>query len=333
MGAVMLSKLKAVSVNLLLLAIFGAPGAALAQSVSPSFPSAPPPVVSAPVIPVVPVQTQPVFPVFPVLPPPRTDFTLPLVPTDYTNASMVAPLGVSAPILNPANAVKKIDFNFKDPRSETEDGIMVKHLPGAQYERPQPAAIHLSEGTLLVSVRRPAHLAIVTTPRGDISIDSDAEVIIRYEDGILRVLNLSGLGEGIKVRIHGSEVSASLNGQSFESVKHEPRAMALKVGHELVSSDHALSRADLRPHDGVARRHFALLEDKCMAVSEFSLESALDKMTLLVDLQTKVSGVKERRILGDLAKMAAVLNYMNGAQGFEHGSEHGSGKRPQLGSN
>jgi hypothetical protein len=88
------------------------------------------------------------------------------------------------------------------------------------------------------------------------------------------------------------------------------------VGHEIVSSDHALTRADLHPHDGIGRRRFGFVESNVLAVSEFSLESVLTSSDFLVDLSQKTSGIKERRIMGDLSKMAAVLNYMNGQQGF-----------------
>ncbi len=84
----------------------------------------------------------------------------------------------------------------------------------------------------------------------------------------------------------------------------------------LVAGQEKITRSTLRPKDGIARRYQKVLENGHLAVSEFSLESAISSCDMLVDLQQKTTGVKERRILSDMSKMAAVLNYKNGSQGY-----------------
>ncbi len=291
-----------------------------AQSSVPSAPPSysPPPVVQVPVQPT-PQITNPVLSL-PLPQLPVTTPTLPLIPTDFTRPFMgTAPMLFTAPTLPAGNAVKKVDpQNFPVLlQSDSDDGIIVKYLPGTDFSRPGKASVCLTEGAVLVSVRKPAHMALVTTPHGDVSIESEADVVVRYEEGVLRVMNLTGLGERVKIKVHGAEVSARVNGQSYsEPVKNQPVSVALKVGHEVVSADRKLTGRDLHPHDGVGRRQYVFIEADSLAVSEFSLESALSGMDLLVDLQQKVTGVKERRVLGDMAKMASVLNYMNGESGY-----------------
>lgn len=243
---------------------------------------------------------------------------LPLIPTDFLNPFLgTAPSPFTMPTLSPGNAVKKVDFPLLDGSCENLDGILVRAIDGTTYTRPSLASVNLDEGSILVSVRRPATMGLITTPHGSISVNAGADVIVRYQDGILRVMNLTGLGEAVKVKVSSSEVSATVNGQTFtNSLKIEPVSVALKVGHELLASDHPLCLAELKPHDGIGRRQYAFVESNKLAVSEFSLESAVNEHALLVDLQQKQSGAKERRVLNDLAKMASVLNYMQGSQGY-----------------
>ena len=134
------------------------------------------------------------------------------------------------------------------------------------------------------------------------------------------MLNLTGMNESVKMKVHHEMVqakvvtSASDSSQSAPAVNQpKPLALAIKVGNELIVGDRPLAKADLRPADGIGRRRFCMLESNYLAVNEFSLESVLTTSDMMVDLVQKVDGLKERRLIGDLSKMAAVLNYLNGA--------------------
>ncbi len=87
------------------------------------------------------------------------------------------------------------------------------------------------------------------------------------------------------------------------------KTIQLAPGFEFVAGDRKLGGADLRPKDGIARRHFKFLEGGHLAVSEFSVDSAIKNNDLIADIRQNTTGVKERRILSDMSKMAAVLNY------------------------
>ncbi|MBS2007919.1 MAG: hypothetical protein JST01_12815, partial [Cyanobacteria bacterium SZAS TMP-1] len=247
---------------------------------------------------------------------------IPLVPTDVTNLRLFnQPLmgPVNMPKLDPGACIKRLkEDSFPDVSQarESSDGIIVKPKSGCDFERPAPADVQLMSGTIFVSVRKPANMVFVTTPHGVVSINQDAEVIVSYRDGLLIVMNLSAFNERVKVRIHQAAVSAQINGKSYSEASSEGIVIAVKYGHELVAGDRALTAGDLRPADSVARRRTALFENDHMAVSEFSLATALTDSELLSDLGKPDGDPRERKILKDLAKMAAVLNYVNGQGGY-----------------
>jgi hypothetical protein len=243
--------------------------------------------------------------------------TIPLVPTDYTNVGMTGVLNVPGP-MGPQEGVTSTGFSEDVPKQDGQ-GILVRALNNAKYDRPSLESVTLHEGSILVSVRRPSRLGLITTPQGVVSVAADSDVIVSYHEGIVRVLNLTGMNESVKMKVHHEMVQAKVvtgpdSGQAAPAAD-PPKAMALaiKVGNELIVGDLPLVKSDLRPADGIGRRRFCLLESNYLAVNEFSLETVLTTSDMMVDLVQKVDGLKERRIIGDLSKMAAVLNYLNGA--------------------
>jgi len=270
-------------------------------------------------------------------PPPSPDrVVIPLLPTDVTNRSIFSPppgmYGANMPKLDPGSAIKRLsegDFPDLGQARESDEGLIVKPKSGCDMERPAPADVQLTSGTVFVSVRKPANMLFVTTPHGVVSVSQDAEAIISFRDGLLKVMNLSAFGERVKVRIHHASVSATINGQTFAdgAAASEGIVMAVKYGHELVAGDRALSEADLRPADDVGRRRTAMFENDHMAVSEFSLTALLRDSEFLSDLgqntdPSNQSSQHERRVLKDLAKMAAVLDCVNGESGYVARGKH-----------
>jgi hypothetical protein len=180
----------------------------------------------------------------------------------------------------------------------------VRFEQGAQYTRPSPYSVEFTSGRILVSVKKPSNLALVKLPLGQAAINANGDVLFSYNEGVLRVDNLTGTGESVKVRLSEGAFA-----------KH-PEQVSIKPGYEVVAADHKLTVRDLHPHDGIARRHFRMLEDGSMAVTEFSVESAMRNVSMIVELSQQSTGVKERRIMGDMSKMAAVLKYVNGTEGY-----------------
>lgn len=154
-------------------------------------------------------------------------------------------------------------------------------------------------------MRRPSDLALVLTPLGEIALHSDGDVLLTYTGDVLRIYNISALGNDCKVKF-GREV---IGENKSECVK-------LKVGFEIVASTHKLGRVDLRPADGVARRRAQLLNNGHMAISEFSVQSVLSNSAVIVQIAQQSTNAKEARVLSQMSKMAAVLNYVNSPYGY-----------------
>ncbi len=163
----------------------------------------------------------------------------------------------------------------------------------------------MKNGDIIVSVKTPSRLAFVMTPYGDIAVGANSDVMVSYNGGVLRVMNFDGEGRVLKIRLD----RGPFGGPSDPTVTIAP-------GYELVASDKTISRSELRPRDGIARRGYKTLENGHLAISEFSLESAAHTVGMLVNIQQTTTGIKERRIITDLSKMAAVLNYRSGEQGY-----------------
>ncbi len=284
------------------------------------------PTMTAPVVPAAPppqaVQAAPTGPQFFIPPtlPTQGAFIAPLVPTDVTNIRMDFQDRENASKA-PVNGVALVPtdlFPKDDDLKGSGEWIVVRGTDPKGYQRLSPHTIQLSNGSILVSVRRPSSVAIVNTPLGEIAINADSDVLLTYTDGVVRINNLTGLGKNVLIKTAESSVSARINGKEVtEPVASTPVTMAFACGYEVSIGEDKLSHEHMRPADGLARRHFQVINDGKMAVCQFSVESALNNHDLIAELASKQSGAKERKILGDMSKMAAVLNHMHGTYGYK----------------
>lgn len=294
---------------------------AYAQSwTPPSGPSYTPPP-SAPMPPPTPPPTSNMTVTIPVIPVLPTSVNTPfnILPKDLTSLSLDE---VISPERGSGSAVGLLQmpidtFPRPDAMKGSTEWILVRSKPGTNIAKSSDYSFDLKQGSIILSIRRPSQVAIVNTPMGSVSVEANGDVLVSYEEGGLRVMNLDGLGKNVKIKLTPSALSALVNGkQPAEPLKVEPLCFALAAGYEFLAADHTLSRAELRPPDGIARRAFVVLEKGACATCQFSLESVLTTTWLAGDIKQNVTGIKERRILSDMAKMAAVLNYVHGTQGY-----------------
>lgn len=242
------------------------------------------------------------------MPDPKIPIVMPLIPTDLTQPieSPSAPRLVESPNALAGIEVLNESKLPKQGQAQDPEGIIVKYKAGSHYEMTSSTTAKLVDGDFLVSVRRPTRLAEISMKLADAFFSSDSDVELRCDDDSARIINLSGLNQKVIVKVK----DAVLPGASA-------RIYSIKPGYELLLADHRLHRAELRPHDGYARRACKTLENGQMAISEISVESVLRESALIANLQQHASGVKEKRILADMSKMAAVLNYVNGTAAYE----------------
>jgi hypothetical protein len=271
-----------------------------------------PPIITTP--PPLPVVTPPPPPPPRVVTPPHVPpvtFVPPLtVPTDATHPNLLLPqLYQDYYDKGALEGIKLLSENLfpeDDELAGESNWIKVIGAENSSFKRPSPYTAVLEEGTILVSVRRPSHLALIKTPLGEISLNSDGDLAITFENGLLRIQNVSGRGTVAKIKFK-DDICDDLDG----------KVISIAPGFELLGADHKISRAELRPADGIARRGSKVLANGNLAINEFSVESFLNSSVLIAGMVNNTASDKqERRILADMSKMAAVLNYFNGTHGY-----------------
>lgn len=281
-----------------------------------SFPEFPPeqPVAAAPPPPPPPPPLPPPPPpALPFVPPPRT-FTPPVVvPTDVTRANNWVytkdSLGVGPVAPTDPSRGMLVEHQFPKPEDVggPTDFILVRAADGADFERRTPYAVKLQKGTILVSLRKPSRIGMIDTAIGKVAIYANGDSLLHFEDGTLRVMNIDGMGRSCRI---------SLSGHTF--AKLPKKIFSLKPGFEIIASDHHLKAQELRPPDGVSRKQTKFIEGHQLAISQFSVDSLLKGCQLIADMAHQDSGAKERRVIADISKMAAVLNQVEGYQGFHY---------------
>lgn len=219
---------------------------------------------------------------------------------------------------NPAlNGIQKLNegaFPRHEPHEDNDGGILVKWRPETIFVRPQNNVVNLTSGEVLISVKAPAKQANLNTPIGKVALVANSDILASFNNGIFRVKNVDGCGLKVKIKMDGGALFSN-----------KPYVVSVAPGYEFTAANHKLSRVEMRPRDGIARRFVKVLEQGQMSIGEFYLAGAMASNELLVDLRQSVNGLKERRVISDMSKMAAVLNYQMGTTGFViDGKEDGS---------
>ncbi len=275
----------------------------------PSMPTIPPPM-TPPSIPA------PIKVFVPITPPPTLGNT-PINPIDLTNAN---PIDFAINAHASGNGISAVnEKHFKEDILKGDgSGILVKWIAGSKFQQLTPYSINFESGSILVSTRRPAHVALIKTKYFDISCQANSEIILKEENDVIHLMNLNGTGKAILVKV--PDKSSGLNSQ----------VMSIAPGFEFIGSNTKIATKDLYLHDGFARRGGKLLGNEQFATNEFSLETVLANSGLIVTLGQNDSHSKTKRILADMSKMAAVLNYVNGTTGFYQVSVSKQAKAPST---
>jgi hypothetical protein len=240
-----------------------------------------------------------------------------LVPSDVTNPGFT---GIRDPgsraadgltgglgILTPLSGIRQLpDDKFVGLSAHSpEDGVYIRAGKDARFDQMNPDMVKLHTGQILIAVSHPSKSALVQTYLGDISVQAEGQVLVSFDNGLLRVKNLIGQGNRVTIRLDKGPFAGPAD-----------PVYAISTGYELTAGNRKVTLADLHPADGIGRRGIHLLAKGYLAISQISLTSVLSASDLLVDMAQQTTGAKERRLLSDLSKMAAVLNYVNGTTGY-----------------
>jgi hypothetical protein len=232
----------------------------------------------------------------------------PFQPIDVTHTTDQMNSMIPNPVMTVGGVMQSDKFPSMDNLKGSLDFLLVQPQCGDDvFTKTSAYVANLTNGTLLCSVKKPSETGVVVTAIGDVAFtsNSDAFVVFDSANNVLRVRNVTGLSQRVKVKIN----KGPLAGKIF----------LVEPGFELVVSDHDLSRGSLRPADGITRRGSRLIDGKYAAVSEYYVQSQLQSSALVSQMEQKqASDAKARRILTDMSRMAAVLNQVNGGQGFGH---------------
>lgn len=172
----------------------------------------------------------------------------------------------------------------------------------AQFKESSAGNIELSSGKLLVSLPAAKSSVLVNTPVGKVWIGKQANVLVSYQNNVLRIHNLDSIGQNVRLLL-----DPSATGQASS-------VLAIRPGFELLASKHSLSLDLLRPADGIARRNQILSENNRVAISEIHLATLIKNEPILNALRN--STASERRIFDRVIKTAAVLDMTRGRAGF-----------------
>jgi hypothetical protein len=190
----------------------------------------------------------------PVTPPPPPPLVFPTTPPGVFRPPIVVPTDVTSPLVSGVpftpsanaalNGIQKLQeqsFPRENPKSDDPDGILVKWLPDTIYTKPQNNIVKLTSGQILISIKSPARQASLITAFGTVALTANADILASFEDGVLRLKNMDGVGLKVKVKLS----SGHFAGQ-------KPIIVSVAPGYEFTASDHVLKRSELRPKDGIA---------------------------------------------------------------------------------
>jgi hypothetical protein len=239
--------------------------------------------------------------------PPPTPLIVPpiVVPTDVTSqypqeiAAMFTPAGglAAAGLLAGFHTMGSDAFPAMEELGGSPEFLEVKWEEGSVFTKPNLYSVDLTSGAVLVGVKKPSNTGLIVTPIGSAAIFSNADALVTFKDGVLRVANLDGTGDHVRINFKGQVYS-------------------IPPGVEFVAANRPLTKKDLKPSDNLARRNVQVVKGQNAAIVEFSVESSMEGSLLIAKLQSSNATNKDRRMLSDVSRMAAVLNHVAGTEGF-----------------
>lgn len=269
-----------------------------------------PPMTCPPVMPPIqpPVVTQPPRP--PIMPPvmqPPTTMPPIMTATDCTSAPMPESCSnVTGDALS--QGLVPSTFPGENEFDGAGDFILVRESADAKLERLNQYSVKVESGDVVGSVRRPSKMGLMKLANAEVAVYAGGDALVQVDaaKNVTRIICLSGCHGKIRVKLASDITGLAKDGE---------QSYNLSPGFELVCAKGKLCSSEVRPCDGYARRRTQVLGEGNIALSEVNTESVLNSSPLIASMIANHND-KELRVLKDLSKMAAVLNAVNGTQGY-----------------
>jgi hypothetical protein len=236
--------------------------------------------------------------------PQSTPMVAPIQSIDLTHNVTVGPEEITEDA-GALGGIKSVN-GFPDEGRDGIDQVFARGTQASKFRKTNSYTVQFDEGEVLVSVRKPTRVGFATFAFGTVALNPDADIMLKRVGDVFHIVNFDGRGETVKIKLNGSS-----------GASQDAKVIALAPGYEVVVGNHVLNHSDIRIADGCARRHFKSLDDGKVVVCEISTESVLTSSSIVATLHRKSSEEMERKVIGDMSKMAAVLNYVNGTEGYQ----------------
>lgn len=174
----------------------------------------------------------------------------------------------------------------------------------AQFKQTQPGVFELQAGQLLLSSgKRSVPVTVKLRSGHQVIVEKNADVLVSVDGDVVRVNNLTGVGNNVKVQLAADSSEKST-------------VLSVDAGFEFVAKKFATQPADVRPDDGVARRNTVVADNGKFGISEVHAPTLIRRNDLLRSV-FGAKGGSDKKVADNILKVAASIATVRGYDRFD----------------